>query len=162
MVKFQLHIRMSEYLGYSVDAISQKLNLSYNAIVMSALNDYVKKHLSESEQTEIQRLIENKTQDWIVVEGDGDREWKHHWATLSEAKRKLFDETYVKGLQIAKKDPEFQNMWTHYIDIGELPPKERHPDIEWNRLSLLWKRKSVSIREIPSLELVKQIREGKK
>jgi hypothetical protein len=97
-----------------------------------------------------------------VLDEDGDREWKHHWANLSEAKRRLFDETYTKGLQIAKKDPEFQNMWTHYIDIGELPPKERHPDIEWNRLATLWKRKPLSKQVIQSLEIMKRIREEKK
>jgi hypothetical protein len=162
MVKFQLHIRMSEYLGYCVDSISQKLNLSYNAIVMSALNDYVKKHLTDAEQTEIQRVIENKNQEWVQIDEEGDTDWKKYWATMSEAKRKLFDETYIKGLQIAKKDPEFHYIWNHYIDIGELPPKERHPDIEWQRLSLLWKKKLTTKDDIPSLEMFKRMREYKK
>jgi hypothetical protein len=161
MVKFQLHIRMSEYLGYSVDTISQKLNLSYNAIVMSALNDYIKKHLSEEEQTEILRALENKHQDLVILEEDGDKDWRRHWANLSDAKRKLFQETYQKGLQLAKKDSEFATLWTHYIDIGALPPKERHPDIEWNRLAVLWKKKPIVKEDVPSLEIIKRMREGR-
>jgi predicted transcriptional regulator len=87
MVKFQLHIRMSEYLGYCVDSISKKLNLSYNAIVMSALNDYVKRHLTEEEQAEILRWIENKNQELVIIEEPEDREWKKHRATMSDAKK---------------------------------------------------------------------------
>jgi predicted transcriptional regulator len=162
MVKFQLHIRMSEYLGYCVDSISKKLNLSYNAIVMSALNDYVKRHLTEEEQAEILRWIENKNQELVIIEEPEDREWKKHRATMSDAKRKLFEETYIKGLQIAKKDPEFYSKWTQYIDIGELPPRERHPDIEWHRLAFLWKRKLTTKEDIPSLETFKKIREAEK
>lgn len=161
MVKFQLHIRMSEYLGFCVDMISQKLNLSYNAIMMSALNDYVKKHLSEVEQTEILRAIEENNQELIITEKEEDTEWKKHWATMSEAKRTLFDVTYNKGLEIAKKNPDFPNSWTHYIDIGELPPKEKHPDIEWHRLDELWKHKLTPNGNPLSLDKFKRIRAEK-
>jgi len=40
---YQLHIRVNENIATKMDEIKAKHNMSYNAIVMAALVDYIKK-----------------------------------------------------------------------------------------------------------------------
>lgn len=131
MVKYQLHIRLSEFLALSTDKLSEKLNLSYNGLVMAALNDYVEKHLTQQEQQSIINAINKKNKKWEILQKEDHENWVKHLNSMDEKQLKEFDAAYKEGLKQIERGAKV-------VGMDKIHGFLDFPMIEQHRLVMLW------------------------
>jgi hypothetical protein len=137
MGSYTYRLELNEYQVQMLDHLSQKINTDTINLIKKIINEYIEQNLIEEDK---RYPFENKQRSKKIMD-DEDEEWRLHWNSMNDQQKKQFDDTFKKGLEIGKVDLDFQYTWKGYILTGELPPLETHPDIEWHRLSLLWRSK---------------------
>lgn len=121
MAKYKMTIRFSDYLETALRYLSKKLDITYNAIVNIALNNYIKRELTDLEQ---QRIMENIEKVKKLDQNDAD-DWNRHLVKMTKKQKEIFKNVYQQCLKFQEKNGDFCFM----------NPKHTKNIKEWDKLT---------------------------